>query len=153
MSLPQKQTERQPTLQTAILQNKFTLWHIRLNIYIWKTKFSSHKQYLFELLFPRNAKKTHTDQSIPQKFSLCLQRNISQTLKSSSFKKVFPNCVWHWYSFLWCFLFHVMTRIHYFLYKFIVTLRFGTPTCVLWIKCFESLHFIFVISTITLQCC
>ena len=47
-----------------IFQNKFTLWHIRLNIYIWKTKFSSHKHYLFGLLFFRNAKKTCTDQSI-----------------------------------------------------------------------------------------
>ena len=30
-------------------KNKFTLWHIRLNIYIWKINFTSHKQYLLVL--------------------------------------------------------------------------------------------------------
>ena len=35
----------------------------RLTIYICKTEFSSHKQHLFGLLFPRNANKTHRDQS------------------------------------------------------------------------------------------
>ena len=47
-----------------------------------------------------------------------------------------------------CFLFHIITGRHYFLYKF-VTQRFGTAA-----KCFErSLHFISVISSITFQCC
>ena len=80
----------------------FTLWHIRLNIYIWKIKFSSHKHYLFGLLFSRNAKKTHTDRSILPTFLLCLKRNVSQTLKSSSFKKVFPKCVYQGYNLLPC---------------------------------------------------
>ena len=31
---------------------------LRVNLFICKTKFSSHKQYLFDLLLPRNAKKT-----------------------------------------------------------------------------------------------
>ena len=39
-------------------KNKFTLWYIRINIYIWKTKFSFHKHYLFVLIFSKNAKKT-----------------------------------------------------------------------------------------------
>ena len=51
---------------TNIWNCYFSLWHIRLNIYIWKTKFSSLKQHLFVLLFSRNAKKTHTSQSILQ---------------------------------------------------------------------------------------
>ena len=50
--------------KTAIFQNKFTLWQIRL--YMWETKFTSHKQHLFGLLFLRNAKKTDADQSILQ---------------------------------------------------------------------------------------
>ena len=35
-----------------------------------KTNFTSHKQYLFGLLFSRNAKETHADQSILQGFVL-----------------------------------------------------------------------------------
>ena len=76
-----------PTDQTAIFQNKFTLWYIGLNIFIRKTKFSSHKQYLFGPLFSINTKKNHADQSIVQTLLLCLRRNISQTYKSSSCKK------------------------------------------------------------------
>ena len=40
-----KQTKRQPKFSTAIFQNKFTLWHIKISIYIQKTKFTSRKQY------------------------------------------------------------------------------------------------------------
>ena len=39
-------------------------------------KFSSHKQHLFGLLFSRNVKKTHTDQSILQTFLLSLKRSL-----------------------------------------------------------------------------
>ena len=94
---------------------KFTFQRIRLNIHIWKTKFSSRKHYLFGLLFPRNAKKIHTDQSILLTFLLCLKRNVWQTLKSSSCKKVFPKCVYHGYNLLRCFLFLVITGRHSFL--------------------------------------
>ena len=45
-------------------QNYFTLWRIRLNMYIWEANFSSHTQYLCGLVFSRNAKKTHTAQNI-----------------------------------------------------------------------------------------
>ena len=37
-------------IKTAIFQNKFTLRHISPGIYIQKTQFTSHKQYLFGLL-------------------------------------------------------------------------------------------------------
>ena len=116
---------------------------------MWKTKFSSHKQYLFELLFPWNANRTHTNPSIPQTFLLCLKRNASQTFKSSSFKKVFPKCVYHWYNLLWWLFFHGVTVRHYFLYKFIVTQSFGASAtcCVLCFK--RSPHFISVVPTIT----
>ena len=90
----------QPTFWTAIFLNKFTLLYIRLNIYNWKTKFSFHKQYLFDLVFSRNAKKAHTDQSILKTFLLCLKRNILQTFRSSICKKVFFKCIYHWHNLL-----------------------------------------------------
>ena len=80
------------------------LWHIGLNIYIWKTDFTSHKQYLLGLSFSRNAKKTQTGQAIPQAFLVCLKRNVSQTFKSSSCKKIVSKCLYHWYNLLrWTF--------------------------------------------------
>ena len=61
--------ETQPTFETANFQNKFTLWHIELNVYIWKTKFTSHKQhFFFGLIFSRNVEKTNTDQIIRPKY-------------------------------------------------------------------------------------
>ena len=86
--------------RTAIFQDKFTLWHIRLNIYKWKTKFSSNKQYLFGFLFSRNAKKANVEPNILQTFLLCLKRNVLQTFKNSSFRNVFLKCVYHWYNLL-----------------------------------------------------
>ena len=56
---------------------------------MWKTKFSSHKEYLFDLLFYRNAKKAHADQSILETFLLSLKRNVSQTFKIAAAKKYF----------------------------------------------------------------
>ena len=91
-------------------QNKFTLWHIRLNIYIWKTKFTSNKQCFSGHLFSRNAKKTHTDQSILQAFLLCLKINVSRTFKSSSSKNFFPSLfIIDTTCFDESFLFHVIT--------------------------------------------
>ena len=51
-----------------------------LTIYIRKPKFISHNQYLFSLLFYRNPKKTHTDQSMLKLFFVAAK-------KSSSYKK------------------------------------------------------------------
>ena len=78
--------------ESQLYLKELTLWYIRLNIYVWKTKFSSHKQYLFDLLFSRNAKKTHIDQSILHSFLLCLKINVSQTFRSSSCRNVFCKC-------------------------------------------------------------
>ena len=78
--------------------------HIKPKIYIEKTKFASHKQYLFGLLTYRNTKKTETDQSIPHVFFLCLKRNNSQTFESSGCKNPFPQCVCYWCNLLrWMF--------------------------------------------------
>ena len=114
-------------------QNKFTLWHIRLNIYIWKTKFTSNKQYFFGLLFSRNAKKTDADQSINNKLSLfSLKRSVSQTFKSSSCKRVFPKCAYHWYNLLrWMFFIPCDNCKQYFLHKFIITQRLGATAMLL----------------------
>ena len=54
------------------------------------------REYLFGLLFSRKEKKTHKDQNILQAFLLSLKRNISQTFKSDSCKKVLPKYVYHW---------------------------------------------------------
>ena len=67
---------------------------------MWETNFFRHKQYLFGLLFSRNTKKAHTGQSILQTLLLCLKRNVSQTFKSSSCKKVFLKYVYHWSNLL-----------------------------------------------------
>ena len=136
-----------------IFQNKFTLWHIRLNTYIWKTKFFPHKHYLFGVLFSRNAKKTHTDRSILPTFLLCLKRNILQTLKSSSFKKVFPSVyIMDTTCFDGCFLFRVITGRHSF---FIRTCFYQDVSCNRHVAAFfeRSPYFISIISTITLQYC
>ena len=56
------------------------------NVYVQETKFTSHKQYLFTLLFSINAKTIHTHQIIQQDFFLLLQvfLNVSKTFKSGS---------------------------------------------------------------------
>ena len=80
-----------------------------------ETKFSSHKRYLFGLVFSRNAKKTHTDQSILPTFLLSLKRSVSKTLEKSSCKKVFPKCVFYGSNLLReCFSFLVITGRHSF---------------------------------------
>ena len=93
----------------------------------WKTKFSSHKQYLFGLLFSRNAKKAHIDQNTLQTVLLCQKRNVSQTFQSSSScKKVFFKCVYHSYNLpRQMFFIPCDTSKTLFLNKFIVTQRFG----------------------------
>ena len=95
-------------------------------MYKWITKFSSHKHYLFGLLFSRNAKKTHINQSILLTFLLCLKRNVSLALKSSSCNKAFPKCVYHGYNLLrWMFFIPCDNWKTFFLYKLIVAQKFG----------------------------
>ena len=100
--------------RNVVFHNKFTLCQIKPNIYIQKTKFASHKQYLFCVLTCRNAKKTRTDQSIPLVFLLCLERNDPQTFKNGNCKDFFLQCVCYCYNLLRCFLFYVITGRHCF---------------------------------------
>ena len=81
-------------------KENYTLAHKTKYLHM-EIKFSSYKQYLFDLLLPRNTKKTHTDQSILQTVLLFLEGNVSQTFNSSSCRNVFPKCVYHWYNLLW----------------------------------------------------
>ena len=107
-------------------QNKFTFWHIRLNIYKWKTKFTSNKQCFPGHLFLRNAKKTHTDQSILQAFLICCKINVSRTFKSSSCKKLFSKLVYHWHNlFRWIFFIQTVS------FTQIVTQRLGATAMLL----------------------
>ena len=74
--------------ETVVFQNKFTLWQIKLKI-IWKTKFTSLKQFLFGLLFFINTKETDTDQNILQLFN-SVKKEISHKLsKAAAAKKFF----------------------------------------------------------------
>ena len=55
---------------------------------------------------------------------VCLKKSDPHTLKSSSCKNPFLQFVCYRYDLLrWMFLFHVITGIHYFSQRFIVTLR------------------------------
>ena len=50
----------------GVFHNKFTLYQIKSNTYIQKTKFASHKQYLFCLLTSRNAKARKSESNRPK---------------------------------------------------------------------------------------
>ena len=76
------------------------LWHINLNVYIWKTKFTSHKQYLFGFLAFRNTKKTPTDQIILPVFFTLSQNKRLINLESNNYKKRFPKCLYYWSRFM-----------------------------------------------------
>ena len=101
----------------------FTLWHIRLKIYIWKTTFSSHNQYLFGLIFSRNLKRTCAGQNML--YSVWKETSY-KPLKVAAANKSFPSVyIIDTVCFDECFSFHVITGRHYFLCKFIVTQRFS----------------------------
>ena len=89
--------------------NKFTLWHIRRNIYIWKTKFSSHNQYLFGLLSSRNAKRL-VETKAHYIFCYSVWKETSRKpLTVAATKKSFPSVyVINITCFDECFLSHVI---------------------------------------------
>ena len=61
-----------------------------------------------------------------------LKRSVSQTFKSSSCKRVFPKCVYHWSNLLrWMFSIPRDNCKQYFLHKFIVTQRHGATAMLL----------------------
>ena len=76
---------------------------------------------------------TRADQSIPKTLLLYLKRNVSQTLKVATQKKFFLSVyIIDTTCFGECLLFHLITRRHYFLYKFIVTQRLGEAAMLLY---------------------
>ena len=107
-----------------------SVWYIKRSIYIQKSKFTGHRQYSFIFL--------------SQVFLLRLKRNSPQVLKSSSFKNLFFSLyVIDTTCFSEYFLFCVITGRNYFLWKFIITLRFffQSPCCYLFEKsAFKKLH-------------
>ena len=80
-------------------------WHfdVRLNMYIWKTKFSSLNQYLFDLLL---LKKCREDSYRPKYtcYSFWIETSHKH-LKVAPAKKISPKCVNHSYKLLWWMLF------------------------------------------------
>ena len=56
-----------------------------------KTNFTSHKQQLFGLLFSRNAKEIHTDQSILQYFYSLRKERTHKLSKETAAKSVFSS--------------------------------------------------------------
>ena len=135
-------------------QNKFLLWHIRLNIYIWKTKFTFNKQYFSGLLFSRNAKKTRIDQGILQAFLLFLKKTPHETLKVAAAKNSFPSVfIINTTCFDQSFLFHVITANSIFYINKSLPRGLMQPSCycVLSNKCLErSPHFMSVVSTMVI---
>ena len=97
---PQKEVTTQQTFQTAIFLNKCTLTLIKLNIYMKKTKFKSHKQYLCCVLFSGNVETNIQTKMYYIFLALSLKRNGSQTFKCSSSNKPFLQCICYWYNLL-----------------------------------------------------
>ena len=102
--------------------------------------FTSHKKYLFGLLFSGSPKKTHTDQSIPKVFLLS-ERADSQTFKSLATAKN---------PFLQCLLLVRLASINYFcsmwqlednVFHICLSLPWGSirpPCSAVWNKWFET---------------
>ena len=100
---------------------------------MWETKFSFCEQYLSGFLFSRNAKEAHTNQIILTNFFYSVWKEVPhKLLKVTAARKYFSSVyIIDTTSFGECFLFHVITGRHYFLYKFIVTQKFGTSAMLL----------------------
>ena len=122
----------------------------------WKTKFCSHKQYLFNLLLPRNAKNSCRPKHTTV-FLTVWKETSHKPLKVAAAKKSVPSdttvpLIQLWWSK--CFLLHELWDIIFYTNISLPRGLVQPPcSCVLWSKCFErSLHFICVIPTITSQC-
>ena len=119
-------------------------------MYIWKTKFTSYKQYFFVFLFSRK-KKTDTDQSILQAFYSASKEASHKPLKVAAANKSFPSMfIIDITCFDECISFHVITGNSIFCTSLLLPRGLvQPPNCwVLWSKCFEIFfHFMSVIST------
>ena len=88
------------TTRITFFHNTFMFFHIKKNIYKYKTKFASHEQYLqyssIRRTF-RNAKKTQRDQNIQRIFLTLSERKRPG-------KHWFLQCLCYWYNLLqWMF--------------------------------------------------
>ena len=129
---------------------------MRLNIYMWKTKFFLINSIYFVFSCLEMKISLIQTKAYYRTFYSVWRETSHKPLKApatiksfSSVYRIDTTCFNEW------FLFHVTTGRHYFLHKFLVALKFVKSPCssVLWNKCFEgSPHFISVISII-LQCC
>ena len=131
------------------------IWHIKLNVYIRKSKLTSRKHCLLALLFSRNAKETHTDQIILQVLYSVWKETSYKPSKVVATKNFFPSVyVVSTACFEKGFLFLVITERHDFLYKFIVNQRFLQLRCCCFLKTvvWKSSCFMPAIPTIILQC-
>ena len=88
---PQKDVKTQTAFRAAIFQDKFKLWHVKLTIFIKKSKFSSYRQYLFALLFSEKPKKTRTHRPKYTTSFLLWRETINKLSKVATVKNIFPS--------------------------------------------------------------
>ena len=86
-----------PKIINSNFSKEFTLCNIRQNIYIWNRKLNLLPINSIHLVFSfrEMQRRLMQTKSILQAFLLCLKRNVSQTFKCSSCKKIFPKFVCH----------------------------------------------------------
>ena len=77
------------------LQNNIGKLFLCLPKKIGEIKFTSHKQYLFGLLFSIKVKEDSYRPKYTSSFLICPNRNDSQTFKRSSYKKNFLQYVFY----------------------------------------------------------
>ena len=91
----------------------FTLWHIKLTIYIKKNKFISHKQYSFGLSSLEIQGKVIQTNFIASSFTLSEKKMTPKPSKLATAKTFFSSVYAIVTSCLdKCFLFHVVTGRH-----------------------------------------
>ena len=86
---------------------------------------------MFRLRFSRNAKKTHADENtLEVSFTVSEKKQLNKPSKLMVAKNVFSSAYVISRTCLdLCFLLHVQTGRHCFLWKFIVILSFFQPPC------------------------
>ena len=115
---------------------------------IWKTKFTSLKQYLFGLVFSSSTKRTRTYQSILQVFNPVLKEMFHKSSKAAATKNFFPSMYMLLIKLASINVFHPITGKHYFFIQIHRFLRFFATTqccCVFWNKCFERIPYFIIV--------
>ena len=126
---------------------------MKLNTYIWESKFTSRKQNLFGLLFPRNVTKIHTCQSKAHVFYFVLKETIHKPSKVAVGKAFLRVYVIGKTGFNELFLCHVIPcSWKTFFHKSLPLLShsFQTPCCRFLVL--KVVRILYTISTIALLC-